>query len=75
MLIDSDVLIAHLRGDERARRFLRLTRSRRHLFASAVSVTEVTGHALGRTGYRVATPLVAQRASPPDVPQAHPAAF
>jgi predicted nucleic acid-binding protein len=43
MLIDSDVLIAHLRGDERARQFLRDARSRQPLFTSAVSVAEVTG--------------------------------
>jgi hypothetical protein len=43
MLVDSDVLIAHLRGDQRARRFLLDARGRQRLLASAVSVAEVTG--------------------------------
>jgi predicted nucleic acid-binding protein len=43
VLVDSDVLIAHLRGDERAHRFLRDARDRERLFTSAVSVAEVTG--------------------------------
>ena len=43
MLVDSDVLIAHLRGDERARLFLRDARTRQRLFTSAVSVAEITG--------------------------------
>ncbi|CAN5825155.1 type II toxin-antitoxin system VapC family toxin [soil metagenome] len=43
MLIDSDVLIAHLRGVDRARDFLLAQRRRGPLYASAVSLAEVTG--------------------------------
>lgn len=42
-LVDSDVLIAHLRGEAAARDFLIERRRRGRLHASAVSVTEVTG--------------------------------
>jgi hypothetical protein len=42
-LVDSDVLIAHLRGVEAARDWLRKERSAGPLTVSAVSVTEVTG--------------------------------
>ncbi|MPY82838.1 MAG: PIN domain-containing protein [Actinophytocola sp.] len=42
-LVDSDVLIAHLRGVEAAREWLREERRRSPLAISAVSVAEVTG--------------------------------
>jgi hypothetical protein len=42
-LVDSDVLIAHLRGVEAARDWLRQKRSDGPLAVSAVSVTEITG--------------------------------
>lgn len=42
-LVDSDVLIAHLRGDERARQFLVERRRHGRLHTSAVSVAEITG--------------------------------
>lgn len=42
-LVDSDVLIAHLRGVEAAREWLRKERGARPLAISAVSVTEITG--------------------------------
>jgi predicted nucleic acid-binding protein len=42
-LVDSDVLIAHLRGVEAARDWLRKERSVGPLAVSAVSVTEITG--------------------------------
>jgi predicted nucleic acid-binding protein len=43
MLVDSDVLIAHLRGDERARQFLLEQRRQGPLHTSVVSVAEITG--------------------------------
>jgi predicted nucleic acid-binding protein len=43
MLVDSDVLIAHLRGDERARQFLLESRQKGPLRTSALSVAEITG--------------------------------
>lgn len=42
-LVDTDVLIAHLRGLPAARDWLARERSRGQLVISAVSVTEVTG--------------------------------
>jgi predicted nucleic acid-binding protein len=42
-LVDSDVLIAHLRGIEAARTWLRKERGAGPLAISAVSVTEITG--------------------------------
>jgi predicted nucleic acid-binding protein len=42
-LVDSDVLIAHLRGMETAKDWLRQERSAGPLAVSAVSVTEITG--------------------------------
>jgi predicted nucleic acid-binding protein len=42
-LVDSDVIIAHLRGVEPARDWLRKERSAGPLAVSAVSVTEITG--------------------------------
>lgn len=42
-LVDSDVLIAHLRGVDAAREWLRKERGVRPLAISAVSVTEITG--------------------------------
>ena len=42
MLIDSDVLISHLRGDQRAVTFLRESRRRGPLHGSVVSVAEIT---------------------------------
>jgi predicted nucleic acid-binding protein len=42
-LVDSDVLIAHLRGVEASRDWLRRQRSAGPLAISAVSVTEITG--------------------------------
>jgi predicted nucleic acid-binding protein len=44
ILVDSDVLIAHLRGHEAARSWLRATRaSHGRLSVSVVSITEVSG--------------------------------
>ena len=44
ILADSDVLIAHLRGDERARDWLVRARTERgRVSTSAVSVAEITG--------------------------------
>jgi len=43
ILIDTDVLIAHLRGHERAREWLRAVRVRGPLMVSAVTLTELTG--------------------------------
>ena len=43
ILVDTDVLIAHLRGDARARDWLREARSREQLLTSVVTVTELTG--------------------------------
>lgn len=43
ILLDSDVLIAHLRGREPARRWLLEARGRGGLATSAVSLAEVTG--------------------------------
>lgn len=42
-LVDSDVLIAHLRGVDAAREWLREQREVSPLAVSAVSVTEITG--------------------------------
>lgn len=42
-LVDSDILIAHLRGLENARGWLRRARASGPLAVSAVSVAEVTG--------------------------------
>lgn len=42
-LVDSDVLIAHLRGIDAAREWLRKERAAGPLAISAVSVTEITG--------------------------------
>lgn len=42
-LVDSDVLIAHLRGVEAAKEWLKRERSASPLTISAVSVTEITG--------------------------------
>jgi predicted nucleic acid-binding protein len=50
ILVDTDVLIAHLRGVEQARNWLREARTRGPLAVSAVSVTELTGGM--RTGER-----------------------
>lgn len=60
MLVDSDVLIAHLRGLDSARGWLRATRMRlgRPLTASVVSVTEVTG-GMGSAERREVSRLVA----------------
>jgi predicted nucleic acid-binding protein len=43
ILVDTDVLIAHLRGQEAAREWLRSARAKGRLAASAVTVTELTG--------------------------------
>ena len=43
MLVDTDVLIAHLRGYPEARDWLRETRLRTRLAVSAVTLTELTG--------------------------------
>ena len=43
MLVDTDVLIAHLRGIEAAREWLRQARERGPLAISAVTVTELAG--------------------------------
>lgn len=43
ILVDSDVVIAHLRGDQRARDWLVAARRRLPLAISTVSITEVTG--------------------------------
>lgn len=43
ILVDSDVLIAHLRGRAEARDWLRSSREKGPLAASAVTVTELTG--------------------------------
>lgn len=43
ILVDSDVLIAHLRGSPSARDWLRDTRSRGPVAISVVSIAEITG--------------------------------
>jgi predicted nucleic acid-binding protein len=43
ILVDTDVLIAHLRGDERARSWLREARIAGPLVTSVVTVVELTG--------------------------------
>jgi predicted nucleic acid-binding protein len=43
ILVDSDVLVAHLRGHAAARAWLRAAREQGRLAASAVTVTELTG--------------------------------
>ncbi len=43
ILVDTDVLIAHLRGDERARSWLRDARIAGPLVTSVVTVAELTG--------------------------------
>lgn len=43
ILVDSDVLIAHLRGVEPARAWLRQARTEGPLVVSVVSITELTG--------------------------------
>ncbi len=43
ILVDSDVLIAHLRGNEHARSWLRSARESEQLVTSVVTVTELTG--------------------------------
>lgn len=43
ILVDSDVLIAHLRGVEQARDWLRQARTAGPLAASVVSIAELTG--------------------------------
>lgn len=43
ILVDTDVLIAHLRGREQARVWLRQARTRSRLAVSVVSLAEVTG--------------------------------
>jgi len=42
ILLDTDVLIAHLRGHQAAREWLRSTRVEGRLAASAITVTELT---------------------------------
>ncbi|WP_417563442.1 type II toxin-antitoxin system VapC family toxin [Microbacterium sp.] len=43
ILVDSDVLIAHLRGDERAHAWLGAARREGDLLTSVVTVAEITG--------------------------------
>lgn len=43
ILVDTDVLIAHLRGTTAARDWLKLTRLQEPLAVSVVSITELTG--------------------------------
>jgi predicted nucleic acid-binding protein len=43
ILVDTDVLIAHLRGRDEAKAWLAQARSQGPLMASAVTVTELTG--------------------------------
>lgn len=43
IVVDSDVLISHLRGISQARDWLLEMRSHEHLVVSAVTVTELTG--------------------------------
>lgn len=43
ILVDTDVLIAHLRGREQARAWLRQARTQGPLAVSAVSIAELTG--------------------------------
>lgn len=43
ILVDTDVLIAHLRGAEAARDWLRQARTQGPILVSAVTVTELTG--------------------------------
>lgn len=43
ILVDTDVLIAHLRGREQARAWLRQARTQGPLSVSAVSIAELTG--------------------------------
>lgn len=73
ILVDSDVLIAHLRGDERARDWLRATRRKEQLVTSVVCVAEITGgmrsaertavwRLLSALGPVPVTELIAQRA-------------
>ncbi len=62
ILVDTDVLSAHLRGHEVTRDWLRQTRAQRRLATSAVTVAELTSgirsaarHTVERLGLELAT--------------------
>lgn len=73
ILVDSDVLIAHLRGQEVARNWLERARNRGPLAVSVVTIVEITGgmrtaerrevwRLLGSLHTESVTPRVARRA-------------
>lgn len=66
ILIDSDVLIAHLRGHEAARGWLHAARGRDRLAASAVVLCEVSGGMRSGERREVARLLSALRPLPVD---------
>lgn len=64
ILVDSDVLIAHLRGVEPARAWLRAARPAEPLAVSVVTVTEITGGMRSAERREVWALLSALRAEP-----------
>lgn len=66
ILLDSDVVIAHLRAWEAARTWLREARARETLAVSAVTITEVTGGMRSGERREVARLLSSLRAFPVD---------
>lgn len=64
ILLDTDILIAHLRGVERARTWLRQARMAGPLAVSVVSIAELTGGMLSGERRDVWSLLSALRAEP-----------
>lgn len=64
ILLDTDVLIAHLRGTERARDWLRQARTAGPLALSVVSVTELTGGMRSHERREVRALIAALRVEP-----------